>query len=135
MTDARERLEALLRVIDDAERENEAVGVDDWYARAALLGALQTCRRAAQDVLDAMPEGPSSGWIGAGVWSLDCDSEEEGPSMLPADKRATAWARGRGGRFRVWLTKESREHEVVDVFDESRRAIEMTMGKEGREDG
>jgi hypothetical protein len=79
MTDAREGLEALLRVIDDAERENEAIGVDDWYARAALLGALQTCRRAAQDVLDAMPEEPNtdSGWIDAGVHQSFADQDAD----------------------------------------------------------
>jgi hypothetical protein len=81
MTDARERLEALLRVVDDAERENESVGVDDWYARAALLGALQTCRRAAQAALDAMPE--DEGWIDAGEFNT-CQNPQECDAGLVA---------------------------------------------------
>ena len=53
----RKALEAILSAIDAAEQENSAVGNDDWYARAELLGALQVCRRGIKDAL-AMRDEP-----------------------------------------------------------------------------
>jgi hypothetical protein len=93
MTDARERLEAL---VEGLRCDHECGDFE-----RALEGRLQL----AESILDAMPEGPDSGWIDAGTReSVSAPHDTHGPGVYRASVGYVETPAL--GNYRIWLKPE-----------------------------